>query len=811
MSPVAVKKLKSTVEVNDNYTAKDIPLIQQFQVDSLACSCVNGNSSKEREETLNEDGDCISMFTRVVRWRRGEGDTKLSIEELAACASLRMPGVHQVVGSLILTREAENPNDKNAIILSGKEENSGTGYIPREIAKILAPLLDSSIVKVTPIADIAPSHRILLHIERMQEPEDSRLRETLKRLVIFAKESEDRGSGGYWGEVASNMMQQVKAHQKHLLSEEEGRIVEKLSKMGKQELSLLSHLMMRKADPARWDAKEKVRGYQDVPDPEKSLKIIQELGFLKEFNLESSKLPEKLFESLTKKQMTSIAKELKWRIKSSLHSAEYYRKMHRLLFKQRTFWGGVPATTKKVVKKIAKLLGPYFTFKPDIVEAFFKAQALFFHGDATIATLSNEQRGVMIYYPYKVSNDSIFLSQESFNLWYDGLKARLEFDHVVESEKIDLDDIQSFVDRAMSLRETWGKYPRENSWVDRFHPSRHWASILGESVKILEKDKKHAFASEILQFLLNNYPNSGRRGKWWTRLAINYTSHLKLKDRALEFCQEALKDSKVIGGDRLGFERRVEKLSSKKSSKKKKDSDLQDEWMSHTIIARPTSMVVGRKSLFYSESNECGSVEELVAEHYEAQGWKGCHCEGAIFRILYGLLMIDVIYSPVEKVWQHRCQRSPLDFGTPDFYSNRCDVINAALEEIRDMSREELSSRVDKVWSEQNGRNICLVNWDRWCLDELLEMTQSIGGPALSVVFRKFSEDYGYWGGGLPDLFLWRTDFKENEPGSMLVEVKGPRDTLSERQRAWLCYLHKDAAEQMPVYVCHVKEPKTPN
>jgi hypothetical protein len=37
----------------------------------------------------------------------------------------------------------------------------------------------------------------------------------------------------------------------------------------------------------------------------------------------------------------------------------------------------------------------------------------------------------------------------------------------------------------------------------------------------------------------------------------------------------------------------------------------------------------------------------------------------------------------------------------------------------------------------------------------------------------------------------------------MLVEVKGPRDGLSDQQRAWLIVMHHF---HIPVVVCHVKE-----
>jgi hypothetical protein len=41
------------------------------------------------------------------------------------------------------------------------------------------------------------------------------------------------------------------------------------------------------------------------------------------------------------------------------------------------------------------------------------------------------------------------------------------------------------------------------------------------------------------------------------------------------------------------------------------------------------------------------------------------------------------------------------------------------------------------------------------------------------------AEDFSGTGGGVPDLFLWNVEYKT----AKFVEVKGPGDTLSEKQR----------------------------
>lgn len=83
------------------------------------------------------------------------------------------------------------------------------------------------------------------------------------------------------------------------------------------------------------------------------------------------------------------------------------------------------------------------------------------------------------------------------------------------------------------------------------------------------------------------------------------------------------------------------------------------------------------------------------------------------------------------------------------------------------------------------------VNWDKHSLSELraaVRYMHYIGGPCLASVCRNLAQDYRSWSSGMPDLLLWR--FRDDYRGeAKLVEVKGPRDRLSEQQRAWLLFL----------------------
>jgi hypothetical protein len=80
-------------------------------------------------------------------------------------------------------------------------------------------------------------------------------------------------------------------------------------------------------------------------------------------------------------------------------------------------------------------------------------------------------------------------------------------------------------------------------------------------------------------------------------------------------------------------------------------------------------------------------------------------------------------------------------------------------------------------------------------MSELVGLCEALGPAALAGLCRLYSESYATWAGGLPDLMIW------NEREIRFVEVKGPGDALSNRQRAWI---DKLCGWEVAVCVCHV-------
>jgi Fanconi-associated nuclease 1 len=213
------------------------------------------------------------------------------------------------------------------------------------------------------------------------------------------------------------------------------------------------------------------------------------------------------------------------------------------------------------------------------------------------------------------------------------------------------------------------------------------------------------------------------------------------------------------------------------------------------------------------DSGEHVSVEAMCLSWYrKKQGWKGYHSEGGILRMLFGLLFYDILFTYVPNVFQTAYQTCPLDLHTDAFYGARVSEINRRIVEIGNGEAERL---LKAVWQREYEPQTCVVGvrWEEYELEDLLEIVGCFKGEALGVVMLTMAQDYAARGGGVPDLFLWRTAVDGKEKGEsqgestkarkgevMFAEVKSENDRLSETQRLWISVL---LGAGIRVELCH--------
>ncbi|KAF0693216.1 Aste57867_15810 [Aphanomyces stellatus] len=382
------------------------------------------------------------------------------------------------------------------------------------------------------------------------------------------------------------------------------------------------------------------------------------------------------------------------------------------------------------------------------------------------------------------------------------------------------------------------------------------ARCLDMAVALYEKLGQHDKALVLLQELLATSLLRHKRGGWYSRLAINLEQHLKQPQEARTVCEQALSDPHLYPADRkalLRRHRRLVKRALKKVESRTNDDDDDDEvtWPIIAIDGRPLNRAMGEKSRFIGYDDAGCTVEELVLQYYGQQGWHGVHDEGALLRMLFGLLLWEIIFMDISDVFQTPFQDRPLDMDmryANHFYSARATAIDATLAKLRDATPHDLCSWIHMTWQAHDGKLGAHAQWDRYSLASVQLLAVGLGARQLANLLSVWVKHLDT--GGLPDLTVmrvtWRSNAEENESDkgditafldaerhvditnwlasaptaaattaamdhiltqtveAQFVEVKGPRDRLSDTQMVWLERLN---GAGMHASVCYVQEP----
>ncbi|KXS98413.1 hypothetical protein AC578_1762 [Pseudocercospora eumusae] len=404
----------------------------------------------------------------------------------------------------------------------------------------------------------------------------------------------------------------------------------------------------------------------------------------------------------------------------------------------------------------------------------------------------------------------------------------------------------------------------EGAYLRRLSPAWVYTRIVHKAAYVLGtgKFKDHKREYEILcELLEQRLFHTSRRGDWYQRKALleEHYMHLHLpspaeckdveakkkhwKRVALSTCEDGLQDQLT----HLIFHRDLQKRTTKLEKQLKipkrqqhnfehvrltkaqertfegirieRDRSANGRRRSSEQISKPTTGNRGAKTIWLDPAldvktevdandedpklveGEC-SVEDMCLSSYRALGWKGYHCEGRLLRTLVGYLFYDVLFVYIPNVFQTAYQTCPLDLHSDAFYPSRISEVNARLNEI---SNGQAATLIQRIWDEHHERETCVVGLDwTYAIEDLLEIAVCFPPAALSTVMKVMVQEYAQRGGGVPDLFLWRTTREDGQEGGevMFSEVKSENDRLSDTQRMWIDVL---SGAGVRVELCHAK------
>ncbi|KAK9068699.1 hypothetical protein SSX86_012814 [Deinandra increscens subsp. villosa] len=707
--------------------------------------------------------------------------------------------------NISLCREIENMKDPNAIkVLSADSGCSKVlGYIPRELAEHLSKLMDSFGMSFEGcITSVPERHRAVVPIqiwcqEKISfselEGEEAQVLQSLCRHVInvvHLNEIAPLGTVKYQQNFCL-LLQEVLRTTPHVFTHDEKNFLEKFLLLSNDSQRLFIRLYTRKGP---WFRMSNI-SYAEILDNQIAVKELSETGYVCSTETTSELHKDDLEGILNIVSVGELREILSATNKKCSHGSRKQEVISSLLSAYRD------ESSSLIYKMAVEKTGPCIRISSAVDSLMWRVERLFFcNGEQDLSAFLLVDLGIVKYPTYNcVVTDQIFSSRNDLLSYEEALEVAQIMD-----ESLDEDDSSTVLRCIATSISRISSYAAQTIKYSCFSASWVYSKVVLLGVSFLESERRYTDAIDLLKHLLLNFAKDRRRGYWTLRLSIDL-EHLGRVNESLSVAESGLDDPWVRAGSRISLQRRVLRLGrpprrwkvpSYSESVKRKIPEVH-------VQGRPLNCKTGAKSRFYGEDGEQCGVEQLALQYYAGEdggGWQGVHSESGIWLTVFGLLMWDVIFSDVPNVFLTRFQTSPLDLDTDYFYEARKAIIEPLLLKIQEGMAEEI---LITSWESHFGTSCRGVNWNRHSLTELRAVVTCIGSRCMAIICRHLAQDYRSWSSGMPDLLLWR--FHSDYSGeAKLVEVKGPRDRLSEQQRAWLLFFMDSGFN---AEVCRVNPP----
>ncbi|KNE71579.1 hypothetical protein AMAG_16141 [Allomyces macrogynus ATCC 38327] len=661
----------------------------------------------------------------------------------------------------------------------------------------------------------------------------------------------------------TTQVQTIHDHESHLLSDDERGRLDLFLGATEPAQSLYCRILMRKRD--KWLRVSSFLEYQDVgSSPTEITAALDELlvfGLVEELDQtvpdndsrddhvkEDSRVGTLWFEwvsVMTIDEMKQIVQSIRVSVPgiSSLNKAQIQESLRSL----------APSPRTRALAAATTFLGRLVKIPADVNQLMTRLDLIYFRwrswGEGTLTTAILTQIG-RVKFPRADCTRSglVFPTRDDLLAYERALQWRQAMDEVVEAN--DPVAAEHVYDQ---IRPMWDQAVRDElghitgiEWYQRYCPGWPCTKALEIYAPFLAKQKRHADALDLFEALLNQHLfRQAKRGDWYKDAALIQHAHLKQLKAAHATCIRGLEDPRTHPSARTALQRRLARVQVQLRLPWREQRRFEEVALrtphEHVMYATRVVESVGLKPRYWwpdpaaqggedggqvagrgdDDQGEVPALEQVGVEEYALrsylahEGFAGGSCsENSMLCTLFGLLFFDELFdASVPGVFETPYQSAPLDLGSECFYRSRQEQIERKLAQIESGDFISIMERVDHAEREERTL-IAGVNWGlAW--DDLALVANAIGGPALATICRFFAEDYYHNAAGMPDLCLWtkspspRPEDQEasavdadQEYKVVFAEVKGPHDTLSDKQRVWIDSL---LAAGIDVHLCLVK------
>ncbi|MEP4486118.1 MAG: VRR-NUC domain-containing protein [Halioglobus sp.] len=185
------------------------------------------------------------------------------------------------------------------------------------------------------------------------------------------------------------------------------------------------------------------------------------------------------------------------------------------------------------------------------------------------------------------------------------------------------------------------------------------------------------------------------------------------------------------------------------------------------------------------------SVEIAVAQALSVQ-WREVHyVENTLMCGLFGLAFWEQIFAPIPGAFNNAYQSVPADMYEQEFLLRRKTLLEQRLQQLK---LQSLESVLDEAYISFKGYQNRWVSWRHLSRELVAAATACIPSEHLLSIWQRMLFDPGENRRGFPDLIAFG-----DEPGDyLMLEVKGPGDSLQESQKRWLRHFQ---SEDIPAQV----------
>ncbi|GKV25046.1 hypothetical protein SLEP1_g34555 [Rubroshorea leprosula] len=717
--------------------------------------------------------------------------------------------------NISLMREPNHVNDSNAIKVLSTDFAccKVLGYLPRELAQYLSPLIEKYCLSfegcVTAVPscclDVVPITLVCDDMTTNVEKESKDFEDLKclwKRALEVAERMKDHPPRSTRYQINfCLLLQEVLRSNPHLFTDGEIKFLESFASLSEDSQRLFVRLYPRKGP---WFRLSTIL-YREVLNSQEAIKELSATGYICLFEdkteIEIDDM-ETILSLLTITELRDILCMLK---KTCNRGSRKQFIVESLLSHYKD--GSSPTLPGLIMQKV----GICIRISSEAESLLWRAERLFFlNGEQDLSAFLLVDLGMVKYPTYNcIISEPIFSSRSDLLAYEEAVEVAQIMDQSLDEGNTELVLQCIMISDSRIIPDPFAKARQSTTtesvamFLSHFSASWVYSKVVLLGISFLEQQHRYKDATHFLKCLLNCFTCDRRRGYWTVRLSIDL-EHIGCPNESLSVAEAGLMDPWVRAGSRVTLQRRVLRLG--KPPRRWKvpcfSESIKRRITEVHVQGRPLNCEAGAKSRFYGEDGEQCGVEQLALQYYAGEGgrWQGVHTESGIWLAIFSLLMWDVLFSDVPNVFRSRFQTAPLDLETDHFYLARQDIIEAQLEKIHNGMAEEI---LVISWESHVGTACRGISWDRYSLSDLRAAVTCNGGPCLASFCRHLAQDYRNWSSGMPDLLLWR--FHGDYRGeAKLVEVKGPRDRLSEQQRACLLLL-MDCG--FSVEVCKVSPP----